>query len=345
MYNQEQLHQVGKNIANQDITQLNNLVMDALWHVVPTDSSYGTLNFTGSFNSLNGNVGLGYNITESFFITTQLPFYSIEIKNPKYTDATSTSASNAEWQAFLANFNGILKNANISQDGYKKNGFGDARFSIGWVRNVEELGQLFALDSIIQLGIIAGTAEEQDKTKVFSIAPGNNKHNGFFFMFDTHIGVSRYLTLSFHTEQTAFLKRNCIRRIKTAPGQNGWIKLSQTTVNEEWGNKYSLGGYITYNPIDMIAFSTGYTYYHQNRHTLVPTDTLTYSPSIINNDTMLEPWSMHTFHFSCEINGANRDHMIHPRIALSYNRIIQSHNTFLNHTGSGVLGLAITAEI
>ena len=344
IYNQEQLHQVGKNIVNQDITQLNSLILDALWHVVPTDNSYGTLNFAGSFNSLNGNIGLGYNITESFFVAAQLPFYTIEIKNPTQTDATSTIASTVEWTAFLAHFNAILQDANLSQSSYKKNGFGDARFSLGWVRNVEELGQLFALDTIIQLGMVAGTAEEQDPTKVFSVAPGNNKHNGFFFMFDTHIGVSQYLTLSFHTEQTVFLKRDCTRRIKTAPGQNGWIKLSQTTVNEEWGNKYSLGGYLTYNPIDIISFSTGYTYYHQNRHTLVPTDSLTYSSSIMNSDIMLQPWSMHTFHFLCEINGADRDHMLHPRVALSYNRIIQSHNTFLNHTGSGTLGLAITAE-
>lgn len=345
IYNQEQLQQVGKNSVNQDITQLNTQILNALWHVVPIGNSYAVLDFTGSFESFNGHVALGYNIGESFFATAQLPFYTLHVKNPTYADATPANAVNAEWRAFLGNFNSILTNAGLSLEGYKKSGFGDARFAVGWVRNVDELGQLFALDTIIQIGFIAGTADAQDITKVFSIAPGNNKHHGAFLSFDSHIGVNQYFTLSFHTEQTIFFKKDCTRRIKTAPGQNGWIKLSQTTVTEEWGNKYSLGGYLTYTPFDMISLSTGYTYYHQNKHTLIPTDTLTYSSSIINSDIMLEPWSMHTFHVMCEINGSNREQRFHPKLAISYNRIIQSHNTFLNHTGSGVLGLAITLEI
>lgn len=344
MYDREQLHQVGKNITNQDINTLHSLMLDALWHVVPTDDTYGTMDFTGSFSSLNGVASLGYNITESFFINLQVPFYKIEVKNPTVIDSTSTAASTIEWTTVVKNLDAILKDAQLSLKGYSSSGVGDIKCAFGWARNVDELGQLFALDSIIQLGVVIGSAEEQDISKVFAIAPGNNKHTAFFFNFDTHIGVNEHLTFSLHTEQTVFLKRDCIRRVRTAEGQNGWIKLSSAKVEEEWGNKYALGGYVTYNPADWMAFSTGYTYYHQNKHILTPEDGATYSSSIINNDAQLKPWSSHTWHIVCEINGAHQDRKYHPRIALSYNRIIGSHNTFLNHTASGSLGLSITAD-
>lgn len=344
IYNREQLHQVGKNIVNQDITVLNNLILDALWHVVPTNDNYGTLDFTGEFSSWNGKVELGYNITDSCFIRTQLPFYKVEIKNPTFTDTTPTTAVTVEWTTFMAHFDSILSNANLSREGYTKNGFGDAAVSLGWVRNIDDLGHLFALDTIIQLGVIAESADEQDTTKVFSLPYGNNKHPGFFFHFDTHIGFTPSFTCSFHTEQTVFLSRSCTRRIMTAAGQNGWIKLTRAPVKEEWGNKYALAGSATYNINDNCAFSMGYSYTHQNKHTLLPDDATTYSSTIINTDPMLNAWSMHTFHFLAEISGAHADNTYHPRVAFSYNRIIQSHNTFLNHTGSGTLGLAITTE-
>lgn len=344
IYNREQLQQVGKNIVNQDITLLNNLILDALWHVVPTDDNYATMDFTGAFSSFNGAVSLGFNLTESFFVRAQLPFYKIQVKDPLYKDATPTAASTVEWTTFLAHFDSILSDATLSRSEYTKNGFGDAALSIGWVRNVEELGQLFALDTIIQLGVLAGSADEQDTTKVFSIAPGNNKHTAFFFNFDTHIGFTQHLAISFHTEQTIFLKKEATRRVITAPGQNGWIKLSRTKVEEEWGNKYALGGYLTYNMNDMFSLTTGYTYCHQNKHILSPLDAGTFSSTIINSDPMLKPWSMHTIHIAADINGTDRERKYHPRVSLSYNRIIRSHNTFFNHTGSGTLGLAITTE-
>lgn len=343
IYNQEKLHLLGKNVPNQSLENLNTLILDALWHTVSPDPLYASLDFTGSFSSSLVSINAGFNITESFFLQCEIPVHHLKIKNPTYTDATPTESSTIEWQTFLAHFDDILKNANLSRDGYSIKDCGDIKVAAGWARNVEEIGQLYSFDTLIQMGLVLPTAAAQKINKVFSIPAGNNKHTGIFFTFDTHAGITDYLTINFHAEQTVFNEKKVTRRVKTAAAQNGWIKLSQAPVTEEWGNKYSLGGYITYH-YDALACTTGYTYYHQNKHILVPEDTAAYSSTIINADPMLAAWSTHTWHIQVEYNMADTENIYHPRVALSYNHILQSHNTFLNHTMSGTLGLSITTE-
>lgn len=346
IYGNEQLHQVGKNVTGQNISSTNTALLDNLWRHTPTtnDGNYATLQFSGKARYAGGQIDLGINITNSFFIGAALPFYRLEIENPIYVDLTADADKDAQWNQFYANFSSILSEVNLDITGNKHSGLGDTQIFMGWARSAEDLDQLDYLDATVKLGALLGTAAAKNQDKLFSFAPGYDKHHGAFLTLDTAFGFADYCSFGFKLQELFLFKRTKTMRIKSAAGQNGLIKFTKAPVIAKPGNIYEIGGYFKIE-YDKIGLFTGYSYSHKGTESLTAKNSALYPSDIINDDETLKGWSTHTLHVGAELDFTDAiTKQFHPKITVSYNRILQAKRAFLNHTLGGGFGIAITSE-
>lgn len=346
IYGNEKLHQVGKNVTGQNISSPNTDILDNLWRHTPTtnDGNYATLQFSGKARYAGGAVNLGINFTDSFFIGGQLPFYKLEIENPTYIDLTADADKDAQWNQFYGNFSSILSEVGLDITGHKRSGIGDAQVFMGWARSAEDLDQLDYLDATVKLGALLGTGTAKNQNKMFSFAPGYDKHHGVFLSLDTAFGFADYCSFGFKLQELFLFKRTKTMRIRSAAGQNGLIKLAKAQVNDKPGNVYEIGGYFKVE-YDKVALFTGYSYDHKGAESLTAKNSVLYPSDVLNDDETMKGWSTHTLHVSAELDFTDdATKQFHPKISISYNRILRAKRAFLNHTIGGSFGIAITNE-
>lgn len=343
IYGTHQMHQIGKNVTETNLSATNKDILNTLWRNTPTDPDYATLDFTGKVDYNGGSVSVGLNLSEEFFVSAELPFYSLEIKNPTFVDATPTDAQDAEWVQFYNNIDAILSELGISRAATKKTGLNDVTILCGWARSVEDLDHLDFIDVTFTVGGLLGTGAAKDEDSVFSIAPGYDKHNGFVIGFDTAFGAHEYVTFGFHAKQILLFKKKKNMRIQTAPGQNGFIKLQKVSVERDMGNLYEVGGFFKLE-FKQAALYVGYSYAHKDKDVLVADNAILYPSDNINGDTMLQGWGMHTATFGAEIDFTHTDRTFHPKVGIFYNHVVKAKRAFLNHTTGGSVGLAVTFD-
>ena len=346
IYGSEKMHQIGKNVVGQGLGATNKTVLTTLWRNTPTsnDENYGTLQFSGKCNYTGGAVSFGFNITDELFFGCELPFYKLDIKDITFIDKTATVDQDAEWNQFYVLFDSILSDVGLSRLGIKKSGIGDISIYTGWTRSTEDLENLEFLDATLKFGVLLGTAAEKNEDFAFSVAPGYDKHNGVFISFDTAIGITENASFGFHLNELFLLKKSKTMRVKTALGQNGFIKLAKTKVERDMGNLYDIGGHFKLE-YGRAAFYTGYTYAHQGGTSLTSQDSKLYPGSILNTDEMLKDWSMHTLNLGAELDFSNDEtQRIHPKCGICYNHVLRARRAFLNDTVAGSIGFSITFE-
>jgi len=259
MYGQHQMHQIGKNINESDITATSVDALNNLWRATKTDDDYAVLEFSGSSEYSGGSVLLEFNLTNEFFFGAELPFYKLEINTPTYTDKTPTDAKNAAWTNFLKNFDTILSDLSMDRAATKETGIGDVSAFVGWTRSVDELDNLDFLDATVRVGATLGTADAKNEDKAFSIAPGYDKHKGFFVSFDTAFGTHEHLSFGFHAKQLFLFKSTKTMRMQSAAGQNGFINSTFrcTRLDKDYpgffGQNLIPGDPIEINPLPLIC--------------------------------------------------------------------------------------------
>jgi hypothetical protein len=347
IYGFEKMHQLGKNVSGQDITSTSVDVLNALWRNTPTtnDANYATLQFTGKCCYSGGGASFAINLTDEFFFGGEIPFYRIDMKDPTFVDKTPDADKDAEWNQFYALFDSILADVGLSRLGIKKSGIGDISFFAGWTRSTEELDNLDFLDATLRVGALFGTADAKDEDFAFSIAPGYDKHNGVFFGFDMAFGFAKHCSFGFHLNELFLFQKSKNMRIKSALGQNGFIKLAKANVKRDMGNIYEVGGHFKVD-YETASFYAGYTYAHKGSDSLTAKNSTLYPGSTLNSDEMLKGWSTHTVHIGAEVDFANENKRnFHPKFGISYNHVVRARRAFENSTVVGSLGISITCEI
>ena len=346
IYGNHSMHQIGKNVENQNLSAISQDVLDTLWRHTPTtnDENYATLAFTGKCCYSGGGLTIGLNLTDEFFIGSTIPFYKIDMKTPEFVDLTAEVDRDAEWNQFIALFDTILSDSNLSRQGHSVKGIGDVSVFAGWTRSTDTLDNLDYLDATLKIGALLGTAAAKDQDYAFSVAPGYDKHKGVFLGFDMAFGFASYYSFGFHLQETFLFKRSSLQRIQSALGQNGFIKLAKTQVSKTMGNLYEVGGHFKIE-YGAALFYTGYTYSHKGLDSLVAKNNALYPGSVINQDSMLKDWSIHVVHVGAEFDFANsQERKIHPKFGVGYNHVVRARRAFENHTVTGSVGFSITSD-
>ncbi len=342
IYGVHKMYQVGRDIGGQTITDTNTLVLNNLWNVVATDPLYAQLQFTGRAVCATGAVDMALNFTPEFFFGVSVPYYSVDIQNPIFTDLTPASAQNAQWIQFLAAFNSILELNDLNILGSKKSGLGDIAVYGGWTKNNEDTDDLDFADLTIKVGALLGNAQKKDQDRAFSVAPGYDGHKALLGDLLLSVGANERITLDFHAKFLAFFKQTLNLRMQTAQGQNGFIKLAKGIAERKLGSLYEVGASVKCEVLEPMSISLGYSYANKGADSLASANDTLFPSVIVNSDSMLKGWSHHIIHMGLDLDFTNNERALHPHVGLFYNRIIKAHSSFFNHSVGGDVGLAIT---
>jgi hypothetical protein len=347
IHGKHKMHQVGKGVNHSGLSANNKALLCTLWKHTPTtnNANYGVFEFESKIHYTGGAVSIGLNITDELFVGADIPFYKLEMEDPTFVDKTADADKDAEWNQFIAAFDTILSEVNLSRQGIKQTGVGDVSVFAGWTRSTEDIDNLDFLDATLKVGALLGNAQGKDENFAFSIAPGYDKHKAAFLNFDMSFGFAKYASIGFHLSEIFLFKTDKTMRIQTGIGQNGFIKLDLVNVNRDMGNLYQVGGFFKLE-YGRGSLFTGYTYNHKGSDLLTAKDSTTYPSLNINGDGMLQGWSSHVVHVGALFDLAdNEGKKIHPRFSIQYNHVVRAKRAFLNHTLGGSFGFSITWDV
>ena len=309
-------------LAIHDNTETKRIAFNGLTDTqkgIKTDFGQGI--FSGKFETDEVIIDINQNIKNNFFVQLNIPFRRVNVSKIDFID-TSTDATNppaadnytktdATWTDFLTSFSsGDILNAygleNYSE-GYKRFGFGDININVGWRKEwLDPIDFLEFVKIIPRLGVQFPTNINALSGHPFSIPAGYNGHFGFPVRFDAIAGLSKDIFLGAHTGLTLFCNKTHKHfRVKTDINQNGFIKLAQCKVTEKKGLLFDFGIYLKLDHFFKgLSALTGYSYNKQARDHLVLVNAGDHSTNttIIDSDSTLQGWSMHTTHFMIDYN-------------------------------------------
>jgi hypothetical protein len=156
------------------------------------------------------------------------------------------------------------------------------------------------------------------------------------------IGFYEWITIGTYINTIFFTKAERMLRLKTDTKQNGFIKLACGSVSIHKGPLINTGLYLKADHFGHgFSFSAAYSFALQSSDHLAPKNQTLFNPVIINTDSMLKGWNMHTINFVAEYDFAREDSKIGNRIGLFYNLQIAGKRTFNTNILSGTYGLDI----
>lgn len=340
------MHDLGKNVPGKSMTNPLDLVLMELERT-PMRDCFAQLRYGGQFKLAEAMLVLDQNIIHGFFVHCALPLRRFKLQCVAYADMSPTDSicPNDEtqvWQMFLSSYANILQRWGVNATGYTKHGIGDFVAMLGWTANYQDLRVLDYVDMTIKAGILAPTAHCVNPDQAFDIPFGYNGHVGFPCTFDLSIGAYDWLTLGGHLGVLCFADHTQTLRMKTDVCQNGFIKLAKGCANVDEGTIWEGGAFIKADHIVRgLSFLFGYQFNKQFRNTLCPGDPSVFDKAVVNTDSLLCGWQMHTLHFMINYDFAKEHSRFGPRIGVFYNKQIGGKRVFDLSTGGGSLGLDI----
>jgi hypothetical protein len=339
IYGAHKMHQIGANIPTTvPITAQETALQNLL--VPNATDNYAQFEYNGKVHYSGALLEVGLNFTNEIFMTCTVPYYKVQVDAITQTDLTAIP--NANWNQFLAHFDGIMTTYDLDLTNFKEDGIGDIGVYLGWTKNNDDSEDLDFIDATIKIGGLLGNAKKKNPDKIFSLAGGYDGHHGFVTDINLAMGSNERLALEIFGQYIYLFKRNLNVRMQTALGQNGFIKLLKGAAQRNPGNLYQFGGRLKFDAMESMTFSTGYHYAHQSKTTLAATDSVQFPTAVVNDDSMLADWSMHVFHVGMDLDFTHQDRRVHPRAGISYQHVVKARNAFLNHSVGGNLGLSVT---
>lgn len=339
------MHQVGRcNVPNGPIVDTPTNILNQLWNTIPVVDHYAELEFFGRCSFSGGAFNTAVNITEKAFIGMNVPFYKLAITDITWKDITPEAGQDAAWIQFKNHFYEILALNGLAIESSVTKQVGDMLAYIGWTLNNEGHDQLDFVDLTVKIGMLLGNDQKRNLSSVFSFPGGYDGHKGMIFDCNLGLGMNNRIGIDLHAKGIVFLNQTKEARMQTAAGQNGYIKLAKGIADHNPGNIYSVGGALKIDTFDQVSLVCSYLYNHRQKDKLTPKDVIVFPPEIVNSDSELHGWSMHTLGFALDLDFSNYENKYHPRASLHYNYIVKGTKIFLNNTVGGRLALAITAD-
>jgi hypothetical protein len=342
---------LGSGVPDKSPTNLADLALINL-NNTPANGCYAQLSFPGHFRVIEGAINFTQNFTHGIFGQLYIPIRNFNIcpgsfidLSPAQTDGP-TNASTPEWVQFLAQFDAILAQYNLSIAPVKTTGIGAVSLELGWTYNYAQTEVLDFIDATVKSGILLGTGTERNENEVFSISTGYDKHLGIPITLDMSMGLYEWFTCGVHGGLIGFLDRKKDIRMKTDVAQSGMIKLAKGMANIELGPIWDVGAFVKADHMrDLISIIIGYTFARKECDTLCPLDCdgtpSIFDCQIVNTDQQYYGWQMNTINFLMELDFTRENHRLGPRLGFIANANAGGKRVFKNNTYGGYLGLDI----
>jgi hypothetical protein len=346
IYGSQNMHDVGINVPTLDPTNPLDKILIDLYNL-PSRPNFAHLALNGRFQIIEGMLFAYQNLAKGFFLQTHIPIRRLRINELEYKDLSPEvgvpNKNNPEWIAFLDNFNAILERYDLTFKPFEKAGFGDISFLVGWTCNYEETEVLDFVDATAKIGVLFPTGARRSRNEVISLSLGYNGHWGVPVLFDGSVGFWEWLTLGGHIGGLFFIEKTEDVRMKTFSTQNGFFMLSEGKAKVEMGTIWDISTYAKADHVFKgLSLLVGYTFTKQDPTTLSPKNLTIFPLAVVNSDSKLERWSMHTMHFMAEWDFTKQRSDIGPRIGFFYNLIVGGRRIFETGIKTSYIGVDIS---
>jgi hypothetical protein len=321
---------------------LNNLAQ------LPKRPGFASLSLDGSFNIIESNLSFTQNLSHGLLLFFHLPVRRLKIHNITITDLSPDdhifpNKNTPEWQHVLQVFNPLLAHYGINNKPTTSAGVGDLSSWIGWTHNYQETKSIDYIDYTFMAGLLAPTGKKRHENKLFSLPTGYNGHWGFPLCAMTSLGWYEWITIGGYINSLFFINRNQTMHLKTNPDQTGIIKLATGDVSVHKGPLVNTGIYFKADHVGHgFSFTTAYSFAFQQKDQLTPQNPSIFDCAIINSDSTIAQWNMHTFNFALEYDFTREGEKVGNRIALFYNLQVAGIRTFNTNIAGGAYGLDIS---
>lgn len=327
---------------NQYDQLLNNLA------ALPQRPGFATVSIDGKFHIIESNLSFTQNLSHGLLLFFYLPVRKLKINDISITDLSPDddifpNRNTPEWQAVTHNFNPLLNNFGISTSATTEIGVGDFCAYLGWTHNHQETTTIDFIDVTLMAGVLAPTGKQKKENNPFSLPTGYNGHWGFPLCAMLSLGLYEWVTFGGYVNSLFFINKDKTMRLKTASDQNGIIKLACGDVAVHRGPLVHTGLYFKADHVGHgFSFTTAYSFASQQRDHLKPKDSTQFDCAIINSDSVLAGWNMHTFNFILEYDFAREGERVGNRVGVFYNLQVAGKRTFNTNIAGGMYGLDIS---
>lgn len=347
IYGPQNAQALGVNVPGKDLTTPGDIVLTQL-ALLPSNDGFGMLQYNGKFRLIEANVCYSQNLDCGFFLQVHAPIRNYSVTDITFTDLSplacggGPNVNTPSWQNFLALFPTILTQYGISTGSVHHSGIGDISTLVGWTNNYEDTTEIDFFDTTIRLGVLFPTGAKLNPHQAFDIANGYDGHFAIPVCVDAAAGWYDWFTMGAHLGAMPFFKQTRNLPLKTDAAQNGFIKLARGDARIQPGtiweaNFYTLADHV----ICGFSLLVGYSYATKRPDMILPCDTTTFSPAIVNNDGPFLGWKMHTVNIMAEWDFASYECPWYPRIGAFYNFIVGGERIFNTNMGGVQCGIDI----
>lgn len=345
IYGPESMQVLGKNVPNLNPNDpLDILILDLL--ALPQRKNFATLEFDGTFSTVEGIINWYQNITNGFFFQMHFPIRQLTISNIHYTDLSPDDTirpnkNTPAWISFLQNIDAILNQHRISIKKSSRAGIGDLSFLGGWAGTYFDTVILDYIDVDAKIGVLFPTGKTRDIRNPFELPLGYNGHYGMPLKFDVAFGAFEWITIGSHIGALFLFDRTTNIRIKTSEQQQGFIFLATEKAKIKSGTLWDMSAYVKADHFCKgLSVLLGYSY-NQKDHDEIKHVHHTFDLSVANKDLRFKGWIMHVLNVIVEYDFSKYREDIGPRAALWYNHVLSGKRIFDTNILSGAIGLDI----
>jgi hypothetical protein len=319
---------------------------------LPMRQNFATLSINGHFNIVEANLSLAQNLSKGLFLFFHLPVRRLKISEISFIDLSPDdqifpNKNTPEWQQLLQEFCPFLANYGINAGPTTSTGVGDLSSWLGWTHNYQETRTLDFIDFTFMLGFLAPTGKQRNENKLFSLSTGYNGHWGFPLCGAASIGFYEWITIGGYLNTLFFLNKKRTMRVKTNAAQSGILKLACAPVSDHRGPLINTGFYVKADHVGHgVSVTAAYSFASQQKSHLKPKNSVLFDYcAIINTDSMLAGWNMHTLNFMAEYDFAREGSTIGNRIGLFYNLQVAGSRVFDTNMIGGTYGIDIAWDL
>ena len=349
LYGPHCFQKLGEGVSGKDPNNPLDLILINL-ALQPSRGCFGRMIYDGTFKVTEANFMFTQNFTHGFFGQIQVPVRTMELCDLCRCDISPSdlpcpNRDNIWWQAFLENFDAILRRYCVQINCFKHTNAGDAAFLLGWTTNYEETEVLDFIDITLKSGLLTPTGRERDIRNPFDIPSGYDGHYAIPLFLDTAFGLYEWLNLGFHVNALVFFKTTKTIPMKTSLAQNGFVKLARGRAEIDRGTLWNIGSYLKADHFAHgLSLLVAYSFAQQDQTKLTPCETL-FDATIVNNDETLSGFKMHVLNFILEYDFAREDSRWGPRVGFFYNLQVGGKRVFKTNMAGGLFGLDVSWNI
>lgn len=341
IYGSDNLKYIGKGAQKEVLEKLNNPYIADIWQI-DNITNFGKINFCGKFQGRIYDIVIDQNFCKGFFAELFIPFSSLRLYDISFDDMSSRFNAGPQidynaWRTFTLGLDKELARTGLRLNRcFNHTGIGDINLLAGWTYNNDETCYIDFIDATIKFGALFPTGRTIDINNVFDLPQGYDGHWGLPLYFDASFGVYDWLTAGVHAGVIPFLSRTDIIRMKTAEEQNGFILLSKGKAKIDRGPLWNMGAFLKADHAsDGFSLILSYRYDQQTKIKLTPCDLETFDKYIVNTDSMLRSWEMHTIQIIAEYDFATLQCPDLPRVNIFFDIPVAGRNIFKTKIAGG----------